>query len=168
MRKPPRYVTPAETEQIRALHAEGLTDPEIGERLGLQKSNVAVIRGRRLGLKANRKCHFWTGKERKQLIALASEGKSRKQIAAALGVLPRTVAKHLASLGYGNELDARRIRSLHRRQHAWDLLSLGKTVIAVAKELGLHEQTIRWYKETMPEDWGKGREIPDIVGATRL
>lgn len=168
MRRPPRYVTPAEVERIRTLHAEGLTDPQIAARLGLRSSNVCVIRGIRLGLRPNRKCHFWTGREQKLLIELAGEGKSRREIAAALGVAELAVAKRLIAIQLGEELDARRIRSQNRKVRAWDLFAAGAKAPAVALAIGLHEETVRRYKQAMPKDWGQSKDSPATIKRQRL
>lgn len=167
-RRSPRYVTPAKVEQIRTLHAEGLTDPEIAARLDFDKSNVAVIRGQRLGLKANRKCHFWTGRERKQLIEMAGEGKSRNEIAAAMGIPARAIAKQLQAIRLGEELDARRVRSQARREQAWDMLADGLEPPAIAARLGLHEMTIYRYARDKPADWGQSRNLPAVSGRRGL
>jgi len=88
---------------------------------------------------------------------MAGAGKSRHEIAAALRLTDSAVAKQLATVGAGEELDARLVRSMNRKHRAWDMFADGKTAPAVAAALSVHEVTVRRYKKAMPKDWNKTR-----------
>lgn len=138
-------------ERIRQLHAEGLVDREIGERVGRTKGTVARRRTL-LGLPING-CHRWTMREQRTAVEMAMAGKSRREIADTLG-LPRTaVANRLSRLGMGGELDSQLIRSAAMRSRAWDLFGRGYRPPAVAKILGVTPGTARRYRRMMPDWW---------------
>lgn len=136
--------------RIRELHAQGLVDREIGERIGLHRTTVA-IRRTRMGLPING-FHRWTANEQRRVVAMAEAGESRAAIAAAIGVTEAAVARRISKL-FGDELDARKVRAEAKRMRAWDLFAAGERPASVARIMGIDPVTACRYRQQMPACW---------------
>ncbi|MCM8735963.1 helix-turn-helix domain-containing protein [Azospirillum sp. A1-3] len=82
---------------IAELHAQGMNDVEIGERLGVSKSAICLIR-RDMGLPALTRGGHKQLVSDADLIAWDAAGLSRKEMCERSGATPRTITKRLWEL----------------------------------------------------------------------
>lgn len=136
--------------RIRELHAAGLTDPQIAERVGFSDATVRCRR-LRMDLPHNGR-RSWTVKEERRAVELALSGKTHEEIAAIMGRTESAIDNRLTAIG-GGELDYRMTVAENRRSTAWDMIALGRTVPEIAAELGVIERTVRRYRREMPDWW---------------
>lgn len=149
--------------RIRELHAAGMVDREIAERVGYGREFVRTRRNA-MGLPSNG-YRYWTSKELQLAVAMASEGKSHPEIGVALGRTESAVAEAIAQFGYGHELDPQLIRSQAMRSRAWSLFGMGKRPSFVARELGVTPGTARKYRRLMPAWWADKNYQPKGVAS---
>lgn len=95
MPEPPAAAGPLDLARLAELHAEGLDDTTIAERMNRPRSSVSSARKNKLHLPSNRKHHAVDIDRLRELHAL---GLIDKDIAAQLGVPRETVTYHRGRL----------------------------------------------------------------------
>lgn len=145
-KKPHRW-TKWENNCLKTMVAEGATDAQIAERLGLERMQVKTHR-RHLGLPANY-ARKWDAEKSRQLAELINDGHSYPEAAKILGVSMFSAKNHgTSSLGLKSqyrwqECEEQFLRDHHRKaKQKWIAARLGKSVGAVANKaraMGLNE-----------------------------
>lgn len=137
-KKPHRW-SRREDDTIRAMTAEGATDAQIAERLGLERMQVKSHR-RHLGLDANY-ARKWDADKSRQLAQLINDGHTYAQAAEILGVSVFSAKNHgTGSLGlkspyHWQECEEQFLREHHgKAKQQWIATRLGKSVGAVANK----------------------------------
>ncbi len=129
-------------QQIRRMHAQGLTMTDIGVELGVSRQRVAQLADR-LGLawaKAMPEAERW-----KRLPALLRQGLTYGQIAERLGVHEQVIAKDLRTMPHGKRLrkEQRQAKpSGKRREKIPALIEKGLSAPQIAERLGVVTSTI--------------------------
>ncbi|GAG84505.1 unnamed protein product, partial [marine sediment metagenome] len=135
-------------QQVIDLHAKGLNDTEIAERLGVGYSAVNSRR-RKLGLKIIKKVRahkrLFTDQ---QLINLHKRGLNDREIAKRLGVAQMTVNIYRNRLGLKTQKRKSR-RRLFNDQQLIALYNKGMTDKKIAGELGAGQTTVRKYRRRL-------------------
>lgn len=118
---------------VLALAAEGLSQRQIGRRLGLSKSAAGKYLVGLVATSAER-----AAATREQVTALCDLGLSRTEIASRLGISHTTVCAHVKAAGCHIE-DLRRTRT---RERVAELLDAGLEVKEIAARLGVCAQRV--------------------------
>lgn len=130
-------------EQIRRLRAQGLTEREVAEQLGVGRATVSRVaaglydgRVRRAEAVADR---------RRDVVRLARQGLTTRQIAAELGVPDYVVQVDLRVSTSSDWHADRRLARAQRVAQAHALAAAGESIEAIAAELEVRPRTVRQY-----------------------
>lgn len=135
--------------EVRRLHAAGLNDREVGERMGFHRVVIRKARAR-IGLAPNG-CFRWTAEIIEGVLRRLADGEPRKSVAVSLDVSVQALTMALFKRVGGREYDTFHTRD--RVARAWDLFAMGQPPRVVAAAVGVTLQHAYRYRKTMPRWW---------------